>query len=80
MTFTGRLERADLTDLDGLREALGLASPEGRLSPIGMRRVEIGPDVLGLLPEVVSELASGRRVLLVMDATPMRRRGSASSP
>jgi hypothetical protein len=43
-----------------------------------MRRVEIGPDVLGLLPEVVSELASGRRVVLVMDATPMRRRGDTT--
>ena len=53
------LERADPTDLDGLREALKLADPEGRLAPIGMSRVEIGREALGLLPEVVSELAAG---------------------
>ncbi len=42
-----------------------------------MRRIEIGADALHLLPEVVSELARGgreaRRVVLVTDATPMRR-------
>jgi glycerol-1-phosphate dehydrogenase [NAD(P)+] len=45
-----------------------------------MRRIEIGPDALGRLPEVVSELARGGRggreaprVVLVTDATPMRR-------
>ena len=69
------LERADPTDLDDLREALELADPEGRLAPIGMSRVEIGREALGLLPEVVSELAGGTRVVLVMDATPMRRGG-----
>jgi hypothetical protein len=38
-----------------------------------MSRVEIGPDALNLLPEVVSEVARGAlRVALVMDATPMR--------
>ena len=42
-----------------------------------MRRIEIGADALGRLPKVVSELARGgreaRRVVLVTDATPMRR-------
>ena len=47
------LERADPTDLDGLREALKLADPEGRLAPIGMSRVEIGREALDLLPEVI---------------------------
>jgi glycerol-1-phosphate dehydrogenase [NAD(P)+] len=67
------LEWADPTDLDGLREALKLADPGGRLAPIGMSRVEIGREALDLLPEVVSELARGPRVVLVMDPTPMRR-------
>ncbi len=73
--LAGGLEWADPTDLDGLREALKLADPEGRLAPIGMSRVEIGREALNLLPEVVSELASGPRVVLAMDPAPMRRGG-----
>ena len=77
--MTGKLEGADPTDLAGLREALALADPEGSLAPIGMGRIEIGADVLSLLPDVVSDLApEGReapRVVLATDATPMRRKG-----
>jgi glycerol-1-phosphate dehydrogenase [NAD(P)+] len=77
MTLADRLEGADPTDLGGLREALELADPEGRLAPIGMERIEISPDALSLLPEVVAEFARGDReapsVVLAMDATPMRR-------
>lgn len=84
MTTADKLAWADPTDLDGLRETLSSADPEGRLAPIGMRRIEIGPEALYLLPEVVSELAGGGRtgdpgaprVALVVDATPMRRGGS----
>ena len=76
MTAVGKLEGADPTDLDGLHEALKLADPEGKLAPIDKSQVEIGPDALNLLPEVVSEVARGAlRVALVMDATPMRRDG-----
>jgi glycerol-1-phosphate dehydrogenase [NAD(P)+] len=71
--LAGGLGWADPTDLDGLREALRLADPGGRLAPVGMSRVEIGDEALGLLPEVVSEVARGRRVVLLVDATPMRR-------
>jgi glycerol-1-phosphate dehydrogenase [NAD(P)+] len=73
--LAGGLEWVDPTDLDGLREALELADPEGRLAPVGMSRVEIGDEALGLLPEVVSEFAGGPRVMLVVDPTPMRRGG-----
>jgi hypothetical protein len=77
MTAAGGLEGADPTDLAGLSEALALADPEGELAPIGMSRIEIGGDALSLLHEVVSNLArAGReaqRVVLAMDATPMRR-------
>src|SRR5829696_10517478 len=75
MTVAGRLEGADPTDLAGLREALALADPEGKLAPIGMSSIEIGGDALSLLPEVVSKFARGPRVVLAMDATPMRRAG-----
>lgn len=76
MTVAGRLEGADPADLAGLREALALADPEGKLAPIGMERIEIGADALDLLPEVVSDLGrEAPRVVLAVDATPMRRAG-----
>jgi glycerol-1-phosphate dehydrogenase [NAD(P)+] len=77
MTVAGGLEGADPTDLAGLREALALADPEGKLAPIGMSRIEIAAAALGRLPEVVSEFTRGGheapRIVLVTDATPMRR-------
>ncbi len=80
MAFGSRI--ADPTDLDGLREALRASDPEGRLAPLSMKRIEIGPRVLDLLPAVVFGLmADGRgdgvdgRVVLVIDTTPMQRLG-----
>ncbi|MDP9488474.1 MAG: iron-containing alcohol dehydrogenase [Actinomycetota bacterium] len=72
---------ADPTDLDGLREALSASDPEGRLAKIGMKRIEIGSGILGLLPGVVSGLvedggrSGGRRIVLVTDPTPIPREG-----
>lgn len=74
-------QRADPTDLDGLREALAASDPQGRLAPLGMKRIEVGSEVLGLLPGVVSELLGGGgepgggRVVLVTDPTPIPRGG-----
>ncbi len=76
MTLSERL--VDPSDLDGLREALAGSDPEGRLAPIGMKRIEIGPEALGLLVESVSGLVAGgsdSRVALVTDATPIPRGG-----
>jgi hypothetical protein len=42
MKAAGGLEGADPTDLAGLREAEGLADPEGKPARIGMSRIEIG--------------------------------------
>jgi glycerol-1-phosphate dehydrogenase [NAD(P)+] len=75
MTVANKLARADPGHLGVLREALKVADPKGRLLPIGISRIEIGPEALGLLPEVVSELTQGKRVSLVVDATPMSRDG-----
>jgi glycerol-1-phosphate dehydrogenase [NAD(P)+] len=75
MTAVGRLEGTDPTDLDDLREALKPADPEGKLAPIGMSRVEIGPDALNLLPEVVSEVARGAPRVALVTAAPQRRDG-----
>ena len=70
---------ADPTDLEGLRQALRLSDPEGRLAPVGMGRIEIGPEALYSLPGAVSGLVrkdgGALRVVLVVDATPMRRGG-----
>jgi glycerol-1-phosphate dehydrogenase [NAD(P)+] len=73
-TIMDKLTGADPTDLGGLRTVLAVADPGARLAPIGMSRVEIGPQALYLLPEVVAGLTGGApRVVLLTDATPMRR-------
>ena len=78
MTVNDKTPKADPADLDGLRKILGDADPEGRLAEIGMSRVEIGPDVVRLIPEVVSDFVGDNRearVLLVVDSTPKPRDG-----
>lgn len=69
------LSRADPTDLDALREALAASDPEGKLNPIGVSRIEIGPEALDALTETVSSLSRGGKVVLVADATPAYRDG-----
>jgi glycerol-1-phosphate dehydrogenase [NAD(P)+] len=73
MTQASDLPHVDPTDLDHLRQALLAADPDGRLLPIGMRSVRIGEDVFSLLPQMAAEISRGPRLVLVMDATPMRR-------
>ncbi|MDQ4042566.1 MAG: iron-containing alcohol dehydrogenase [Actinomycetota bacterium] len=72
---TGDLSRADPTDLNALREALAASDPDGKLNPIGMSRIEIGPEALEVLADMVSELTRSERVVLVADATPAYRDG-----
>ncbi len=67
---------ADPTDLTGLREALNAADPQGRLAPIGMSRIEIGPEAINFLPEVVADLIRGERVVLLSDSTSKTRNGA----
>src|SRR3954453_18391871 len=75
MTTENNLSRADPTNLDALREALAASDPDKSLSPIGMSRIEIGPEALENLIEAVSELTRGSRVVLVTDTTPIFRNG-----
>ncbi|MEW6635998.1 MAG: iron-containing alcohol dehydrogenase [Actinomycetota bacterium] len=75
MTVIERLAEADPTDLEDLRTRLEEADPNGLLRPIGMKRVEIGPDALTTLPEAVADISRSPDVVLVMDSTPMRRGG-----
>lgn len=72
---TDNLSRADPTNLDSLNRALAASDPEGKLNPIGMSRIEIGPEALGALTETVSEHTRSERVVLVADATPAYRNG-----
>ena len=69
------LSRADPTDLDALRKSLAASDPDGKLNPIGMSRIEIGPETLNVLTEMVFELTRSERVALVTDATPAYRNG-----
>ena len=75
MNTASNLSRADPTDLDALRETLAASDPDGKLNPIGMSRIEIGPEALDVLIETVSELTRSERVVLVADATPAYRDG-----
>jgi glycerol-1-phosphate dehydrogenase [NAD(P)+] len=60
----------DPTALDDLRRRLG---PDRR--PIGIGRIRIGSDVLDCLGDDVDEVRRDGDVLVVMDHTPMQRRG-----
>ena len=80
MSRTPEFPALDPADLGRVRAALQAADPHGRLAPIGLRRVIIGPDALPVLPAVVGEIARSSRVVLVMDRTPMRRGGRDLKP
>ena len=68
--MTGRATLPDPTALDALRERLGTDR-----RPIGIRRIRLGPDVLDCLGDDVDEIRRDGDVLVVVDHTPMRRRG-----
>lgn len=68
--MTGRATLPDPTALDDLRERLGSTR-----RPIGIRRIRIGSDALDCLPDDVAEIREPGDVLVVMDRTPMLRRG-----
>ncbi len=70
-----RSEPHDPIDLDALRAALG-ASSDGRRRPIGLRRLEIGPDALDELAPIVDAARRPGDVVVLMDRTPMRRGGN----
>lgn len=64
-------------DLGALRERLAAAPDADRLQPMGLGRVLAGPDALSELPAAVAELAGPEAgpIVLLADATPMRRGG-----
>jgi glycerol-1-phosphate dehydrogenase [NAD(P)+] len=72
----------DPTDLDGLRQALKPLDPEGRLKPLGMKRVVISETAhLGVAAALKEALAgrSGTSVVILTDKTPILRAGERLS-
>lgn len=61
-----------MIDLASLRIRLADAD----LRPIGLRRIVTGRDALDTLPSIVDSVAASGTVALLVDATPMRRRGT----
>src|SRR5919112_2214374 len=75
MATTDNLSHGDPTNLEALRKALASSDPDGKLAPVAISRIEIGPEALYSLTEVVTGLTEGRHVVLVADATPIFRNG-----
>jgi len=50
------------------------SDPGARLSPIGLRIIEIGDEALGRLPEAIFKMTNGRQITVLMDSTPIRRK------
>lgn len=73
MAAADLLATVDPADLPALRAALDQADPAGRLRPIGLGRIVIGPDALDGLCDEVAALSRGRQVAVLVDRTPMRR-------
>src|SRR4029079_12862378 len=46
---------SDPTDLPALRSALAAEDPEGRLVPLGLDRVALGPEVVDTVGDAVAE-------------------------
>ena len=65
----------DVTDVAALQRAIDEDDPERALAPIGLSRIDVGPSAIAGLPGIVSGLARGGPVAVIMDATPMRRNG-----
>ena len=74
MTATVPEFRFDPTDMAALRGKLDALPEAARFKSFELDRVEIGPDALLTLPGILDDLAPGPGpVLVVQDATPMRR-------
>lgn len=80
MITTGAFATADPVQLGDLRERIARADPDGRLSPIGLREVVMGSDALAQLPRLVRDLKRSGDVVILQDATPMRRNGADLKP
>lgn len=60
-------------DLPALKRWLAERPDADQLRPLAIQHILIQPDALANLPAVLDELPASRRVVLVLDDTPMRR-------
>src|SRR3954465_1139241 len=65
----------DPADMQALKSKLAKLPEADRFKSFELDRIEIGPDALLRLPELLGELAPPGPVLIVQDATRMRRGG-----
>jgi glycerol-1-phosphate dehydrogenase [NAD(P)+] len=63
----------DPTDLEAVREAVGLDDPGSTLHPIGLREIVIAPNALDELDRMVEAYRTGGPPAVVVDSQPMRR-------
>jgi glycerol-1-phosphate dehydrogenase [NAD(P)+] len=73
---TERTALPDPTDLDGLRHLLAGSVERIARQPIGLRRIQIGPDALDELAHAVAAVKKPGPVVLVVDETAMTRDGA----
>jgi len=69
------IQHVDPTDLAAVRRAVGLDAPGSALHDVGMGRIVIDPDGLGLLPAIVDELVPRGAVAVLGDRTRIARDG-----
>jgi hypothetical protein len=55
MAATDKLSHADPTGLDAPREGLAASDPHGNLAPLGVSRMELGPEALGARPLLIHD-------------------------
>ncbi len=67
-------------DLETIRRQLAANGADGRLHPIGMDILHIGPDALDALMPVLAALRVGGPTVVLSDATPMRRGNADLKP
>src|ERR1700751_2978003 len=70
-----RADILDVTDVAALQRVIDEDDPERSLAPIGLSRIDMGPAAIAGLPGIVAGFARGGPVVVLMDATPMRRNG-----
>jgi glycerol-1-phosphate dehydrogenase [NAD(P)+] len=63
----------DPTDLEAIRQAVGLGDPSTTLHDVGLARIVIGPHALDDLPRLVTDIRRPGPIALVIDRQSMRR-------
>lgn len=80
-SYADSMEHIDPTDIVMINERLrAWAESEERLQPVRVDRIVIADDSIDALTDELRGVAAGKRVLVVVDQTPMRRGGDDLKP